>query len=34
MSFPVLHFSYGAGFLVGLAKFCTRWRRLREGAGG
>src|SRR6267143_6471971 len=31
LSFPVLHFSYGSGFLVGLAKFCNRWRRLREG---
>jgi glycosyltransferase involved in cell wall biosynthesis len=34
LSFPVLHFSYGSGFLVGLAKFCNRWRRLREGAEG
>lgn len=24
--FPVLHFSYGTGFLVGLAKFSNRWR--------
>jgi succinoglycan biosynthesis protein ExoA len=31
VSFPVLHFSYGAGFLVGLAKFSIR-RRPREGA--
>jgi succinoglycan biosynthesis protein ExoA len=34
ISFPVLHFSYGTGFLVGLAMFCNRWRRLQEGAGG
>jgi len=34
ISFPVLHFSYGTGFLVGLAKFCNRWRRLREGVVG
>jgi len=34
ISFPVLHFSYGTGFLVGLVRFCNRWRRLREGAGG
>jgi succinoglycan biosynthesis protein ExoA len=33
ISFPVLHFSYGTGFLVGLARFGYRWRR-REGAGG
>lgn len=33
VSFPVLHFSYGAGFLVGLAKFSIR-RRPREGARG
>lgn len=26
MSFPVLHFSYGAGFLVGSVKFLNRWR--------
>lgn len=26
LSFPVLHLSYGTGFLVGLAKFCNRWR--------
>lgn len=32
LSFPVLHFSYGSGFLVGLAKFCNRWRRPREAA--
>jgi len=34
LSFPVLHLSYGSGFLVGLAKFCNRWRRLGEGADG
>jgi succinoglycan biosynthesis protein ExoA len=33
ISFPVLHFSYGAGFLLGLAKFGIR-RRPREGSGG
>jgi succinoglycan biosynthesis protein ExoA len=32
LSFPVLHFSYGSGFLVGLFKFCNRWRRLGKGA--
>ena len=26
MSFPALHFSYGTGFLVGLARFSYRWR--------
>jgi glycosyltransferase involved in cell wall biosynthesis len=33
MSFPALHFSYGTGFLWGLAKFSFRWRQ-GEGAGG
>jgi succinoglycan biosynthesis protein ExoA len=28
--FPVLHFSYGAGFLSGLARFCDRWREFWE----
>ena len=28
-SFPVLHLSYGSGFLLGLVKFCNRWRPLR-----
>jgi succinoglycan biosynthesis protein ExoA len=28
--FPVLHFSYGAGFLSGLVKFCDRWREFWE----
>ncbi len=27
LTFPVLHFSYGIGFLVGLVRFCNRWRR-------
>jgi succinoglycan biosynthesis protein ExoA len=31
ISFPVLHFSYGTGFLLGLVRFCNRWRRLPEG---
>lgn len=31
LSFPVLHLSYGSGFLVGLAKFSNRWRRLGDG---
>jgi len=30
ISFPVLHLSYGTGFLVGLAKFWKRWRGPRE----
>jgi succinoglycan biosynthesis protein ExoA len=25
-AFCVLHFSYGVGFIVGLVKFCSRWR--------
>lgn len=31
LSFPVLHISYGIGFLLGLAKFCNRWRSPGEG---
>ena len=27
LTFPVLHFSYGIGFLVGLIRFCNRWWR-------
>jgi len=34
LSFPVLHFSYGSGFVFGLAKFCNRWPRFRESADG
>src|SRR6266481_4655496 len=30
LSFPMLHFSYGIGFLVGLAKFWKCWREPRE----
>lgn len=32
VSFPVLHLSYGIGFLVGLVKFSNRWRN-RESTG-
>jgi glycosyltransferase involved in cell wall biosynthesis len=27
LTFPVLHFSYGIGFLAGLIRFCNRWWR-------
>jgi len=30
LCFPVLHFSYGTGFLVGLAKFWDRWRETQK----
>jgi len=31
LTFPVLHFSYGIGFLAGLIRFCNRWWR-KQGA--
>jgi glycosyltransferase involved in cell wall biosynthesis len=27
LTFPILHFSYGIGFLAGLIRFCNRWWR-------
>ena len=27
LTFPVLHFSYGIGFLAGMIRFCNRWWR-------
>ncbi|HKS80454.1 MAG TPA: glycosyltransferase family 2 protein [Candidatus Acidoferrales bacterium] len=33
VTFPVLHFSYGTGFLAGLAKFHRGWQSFNWGAG-
>ena len=32
LTFPVLHFSYGIGFLAGLIRFCHRWWRSQSAA--
>jgi glycosyltransferase involved in cell wall biosynthesis len=32
LAFPILHLSYGFGFLAGLARFWNRWDRRRSGS--
>ena len=32
LSFAILHFSYGCGFVVGAIRFCGRWRRRDEAS--
>jgi GT2 family glycosyltransferase len=34
VTFGALHFSYGAGFLWGLVRFCNRWDDRRNRVGG